>query len=71
VKPLGKRPLGRPRRRQEDIININIGETVLLRGKVDRSTSGSCPITDCIYSGVELLASATRMLKTQRPRNLT
>jgi hypothetical protein len=46
-KPEGKRPLGRPRRRWEDGISLDLGETGLGGCGLDSTSSGQGPVAGC------------------------
>jgi hypothetical protein len=52
-KPEGKRLLGRPRRRWEDGIRMDLGETGLGCG-LDSTGSGQGPVAGCCECGDEL-----------------
>jgi hypothetical protein len=52
-KPEGKRPLGRPRRRWEDGIRIDLREIGLGGCGLDSTVSGQGPVADCCECGDE------------------
>jgi hypothetical protein len=52
-KPDGKRPLGRPRRRWEDGIRIDLRETGWGGGGLDSTVSGQGPVAGCCKCGDE------------------
>jgi hypothetical protein len=52
-KPEGKRPLGRPRRRWEDGIRMDLGEIGLGGCGLDSTGSGQGPVAGCCECGVE------------------
>jgi hypothetical protein len=49
----GKRPLGRPRRRWEDGIRMDLGEIGLGRCGLDSTDSGQGPVAGCCECGDE------------------
>jgi hypothetical protein len=52
-KPKGKRPLGRPRRRWEDGIRMDLGETGLGGCELDSTSSGQRLVAGCCECGDE------------------
>jgi hypothetical protein len=52
LKPEGKRPLGKPRRRWEDGIRMDLGE-IGLGGGLDLTGSGQGPVAGCCECGDE------------------
>jgi hypothetical protein len=64
-KPEGKRPLGRPRRRWEDGIRMDLRETGLGGGcGLDSTVSGQGPVTGCCECGDEPSGScATELVR--------
>jgi hypothetical protein len=52
-KPEGKRPLGRPRRRWEDGIRMDLGEIGLGGGGLDSTGSRQGPVAGCCECGDE------------------
>jgi hypothetical protein len=52
-KPEGKRPLGRPRRRWEDGIRMDLREIGLRRCGFDSTVSGQGPVAGCCECGDE------------------
>jgi hypothetical protein len=46
-KPEGKSPLGRPRRRWENGIKVDLGETGLAGCGLDSTSSGQGPVAGC------------------------
>jgi hypothetical protein len=52
-KPEGKRPLGRPRRRCEDGIRMDLRETGLGGCGLDSTVSGQGPVAGCCECGDE------------------
>jgi hypothetical protein len=64
-KPEGRRPLGRPRRRWEDGVRMDLRETGLGGGcLLDSSGSGQGPVADCCECGDEPSGScATELFK--------
>jgi hypothetical protein len=60
-KPLGKRSLGRLRKRWENNIKMAL-EDRITEGEVDRTASESCPMTGFGIGCVEVLGSATTEL---------
>jgi hypothetical protein len=52
-KPEGKRPLGRPRRRWEDGIRMDLGEIGLGVCGLDSTVSGQGPVAGCCKCGAE------------------
>jgi hypothetical protein len=60
-KPEGKRPLGRPRRRWEDGIRMDLKETGLGGGGgLDSTGSGQGPMAGCCESGDERSGSFSK-----------
>jgi hypothetical protein len=63
-KPEGKRPFGRPRRRWEDGIRMDLREIGLGGCGLDSTGSGQGPVTGCCECGDEPSGScATELLK--------
>jgi hypothetical protein len=52
-KPEGKRPLGRPRRRWEHEIRMDVGETGLRGYELDSTSSGQGQVAGCCECGDE------------------
>jgi hypothetical protein len=52
-KPEGKRPLGRPRRRWEDGIRMDLREIILGGCGLDSTVSGQGPVAGCCECGDE------------------
>jgi hypothetical protein len=66
-KPEGKRPLGRPRRRWEDGIRMDLGEIGLGGGGLDSTVSGQGPVAGCCECGDEPSGScATELVSYQK-----
>jgi hypothetical protein len=53
VKPEGKKALGRPRRRREDGIRMDLGACGWGGGGLDSTGSGQGPVADCCGCGDE------------------
>jgi hypothetical protein len=53
VKPEGKRPLGRPRRRWEDKVRMDVRETGFGGCGLDSTGSGQGPVAGCCECGDE------------------
>jgi hypothetical protein len=56
-KPEGKRPLGRPRCRGDDIIRMDLWGNRVGRCELDSSGSGQGPVAGCCEHGNELPGS--------------
>jgi hypothetical protein len=61
-KPEGKRPLGRPRRRWEDGIRMDLREIGLGGCGLDSTVSGQGPVAGCCECGDEPWGSCTTEL---------
>jgi hypothetical protein len=67
-KPEGKSPLGSPRRRWEDGIRMDLGETGLGGCGLDSTSSGQGPVASCCeYDDEPLGSCATELVITQLP----
>jgi hypothetical protein len=62
IKPEGKRPLGRPKRRWEDGIRAGLGETSCGGCGLHSVGSGYCPVADFCDRGDEHSGSGTTEL---------
>jgi hypothetical protein len=66
-KPEGKRPLGRPRCRWEDVIRMDLREIGLGGCGLDSTVSGQGPVAGCCECGDELPGScATELVSCGR-----
>jgi hypothetical protein len=52
-KPAGRRPLGRPRRRWENLVRMDLRESALGGCGLDSTGSGQGPVTGCCGCGDE------------------
>jgi hypothetical protein len=62
-KPEGRRPLGRPRRRWEDGISMDLREIGLEVCGLDSTVSGQGPVAGCCECGDEPSGSARELLE--------